>query len=245
MKKTIALLTMVATGVALAGAVESTDTFGVLKVTSPNYETILSVPWVEAGSSGSELISVTNFVKTANLTVGDALLLYNPNTGAYQAWALASAASGKYWNAVNVSYNGANRPAGSFGATLTRGQALILVRSSVADEDIYLYGQYKAPDSLSITKVAGKTTLFAPINTSATGFDLNGYTWTGAAVGDQIKLQGAIPLVFTYYYDESNSSYKWGRKISTGWTTSGATIRAGEGAWYIPVASGTVTVTAK
>lgn len=240
MKKTIALLTMVAAGVALAGAVESTDTFGVLKVTSPNYETILSVPWVEAGSSGSELISVTNFVKTANLTVGDALLLYDPNSGAYQGWALASAASGKYWNAVNVSYNGANRPAGSFGATLTRGQALILVRKSVEDQDIYLYGQYKNPSDVShsIVCVAGKTTLFAPVNTSSSGLDLNKLTFTGAETGDKIRLQGkgTVPVTFSY-----NGS-KWGRTKSTGWTDADIEISAGEGVWYIPKSTKTVTV---
>ena len=237
MKKLIASLTILATGAVLASSVSSSTTFGVLKITSDKAQTIISVPWVDAGSSGSETVTVKDFVKTSNLTgsdtVADAdkLLVYDSGTGAYTGWYLNSS---KVWTGYGVSYNGFTAAAGSDTDKLTRGKALILMRQSTTDPNIYLYGQYKDPSDVSYTIPRAKdtVTLFAPVNTSGTAINLNNLTWTNAQAGDKIKLQGAIPLVFTY------NGTNWGRTISTGRTTEGASIRPGEGVWYTTIFGG-------
>lgn len=245
MKKLIASLTILATGAALASSVSSTATFGVLKITSTATQTIISVPWVDAGSSDVETITVKDFVKTSNLTGSDTvanadkLLVYNPTSGsgAYTGWYLNSS---KVWTGYAVAYNTFTATAGQDTDKLTRGSALILIRNSTTDPDIYLYGQYRDPSRVSytITRAADRTTLFAPVNTTSTVINLNDLTWTNAQAGDKIKLQGTIPLVFTY------NGTNWGRTISTGRTTDGASIRPGEGVWYTTVSAtgGDVTV---
>lgn len=255
MKKTILSITMLVAGAALASTVSSDQTFGVLKVTSSAYETAISVPWVAAGTGGN--VKVKDLVKTSNLTAGtneggvekadgDLLLLYSPTlnegAGGYKGWYLNS---NSVWTGLAISYNNVSTDAGDSGEddTLSRGDALILIRKSVSDTSIYLYGQYEtAPTEYLITRAAGRKTLFAPVNTSAAGIDLNDRTWENAQDGDTIKLQGAIPLTFTY---KSSETKKWGIKFGGQWITDGAVIRPGEGVWYTTTSAsgGNVTVT--
>lgn len=253
MKKLIASLTVLAAGAALASSVSSATTFGVLKITSDAPETAISVPWVSAGSDGTtETILVKDFVKTSNLTPDDELWLYDPTLtnklgvvlGGFRGWRLTAGE----WVPQNATI-GTGADSVTYAAddnlTLNRGQALILIRQSVADTAIYLYGQYKDPSGVSctITRAAERTTLFAPVNTSTTGKDLNNLTWDGAVTGDKIKLQGTIPVTFTYELDRAVGS-RWGRYNSNSqWITTGATILPGQGAWYTTVAgSGDVEV---
>ena len=244
MKKTIALLTMAAAGVALAGAVESTATFGVLKVTSSKKDTVVSVPWVAAGSAENETeaeaaLKVKDFVKTSNLVNGDLLLLYHPDEGSFSCWCLTDGA----WVGTQTSYNNVSWPAGSANDTLERGQAIILVRNrTITDSAIYLYGQYRDDSEFSYTidREAGQVSLFAPINTSGSAIGLNSLTWTGRVTGDKIRLQGSgAPLTFTY------NGTQWGRYVSGEWKSadvSGGSILPGQGAWYTTV-SGSSDVT--
>lgn len=270
MKKLIASLTILTTGVALASSVSSASTFGVLKVASTAAETIISVPWVEAGSleSATEAnvgIMVKDLVKTSNLTGSDTvanadqLLVYDPTAnggaGAYYGWYLNSS---RVWKGCNVPKNDGMEDvyAPDEDHVLKRGESLVLIRQAASlstendhDNNIYLYGQYKVPSSVSCTitraAAAERTTLFAPVNTSSDGISLNSnkLNWTGAVTGDKIKLQGTIPVTFTYELDREAGS-RWGRYNSNSqWITTGATILPGQGAWYTTVAgSGDVTV---
>ena len=250
MKKLIASLTVLAAGAALASSVSSATTFGVLKITSDAPETAISVPWVSAGSDGTtETILVKDFVKTSNLTPDDELWLYDPTLtnklgvvlGGFRGWRLTAGE----WVPQNATI-GTGADSVTYAAddnlTLNRGQALILIRQSVSDPAIYLYGQYKdlIGVSCTITRAAEeeRTTLFAPVNTSTTGTNLNDLYWDGAVTGDKIKLQGAIPITFVY------ENGQWGRYNSNAeWITTGATILPGQGAWYTTVAgSDDVTV---
>lgn len=274
MKKLIASLTILATGAALASSVSSSTTFGVLKITSSAKETAISVPWVSAGSSGLETIKVKDFVKTSNLTGvaedaqcanADILLVYvpGPNGGSYKGWYLNSSTG---WKGLNISYNGINTAAGdkegegeNEDTLLQRGQALILIRygteeqiAARTDPNIYLYGQYKDPSGVSytITRAEGRTTLFAPINTSSTPVNFNtGIEWTNATTGDQIRMQGADGKLRVFTFDSTkNEGSQWGRKgVETAWVTTGTVIQPGQGAWYVTTSGegGDVTATLK
>ena len=232
MKKLIASLTILATGAALASSVNSEQTFGVLKITSSAKETAISVPWISAGTSG-ETIKVKDFVKTSNLSKDDLLMVYDPSSSSFKCWVLS--AKGGTWEATGTSYNGVNIPAGSAGDTLQRGQALILVRNDTSDSNIYLYGQYRDKSDVSyvIPRVAGQTTLFAPINVSGSNLNLNSLTWDGVQPKDRIRLQRSDDTVVTLTYKDSTD--KWGYQSKSGWYTGDSVLKAGQGAWYTTV----------
>ena len=242
MKKIIASITMLAAGAALASTVSSDQTFGVLKVTSSNKDTVVSVPWVAAGSGGD--VQVKDFVKTTGLKEGDVLLKYDNSTGTYYGWQL-DADNGSWVGAAVVIENG---PAVTEDddATLARGDALIIRRNGTPLSDgIYLYGQYNSTavanyqmtyDSVNYTS---KTTLFAPVNTDGDEIYLNGDTeggwtsgskylkWTNIKVGDRIEVQSASGYRVPFVY---NGRY---------WTADGTkagTLKAGQGAWFVGAA---------
>ena len=257
MKKIIASITMLAAGAALASTVSSDQTFGVLKITSDTAETAISVPWVAAGSgSSAETIKVVDFVKTSNLHTGDRLLKYDAEldegNGGFYCWALTADAGS--WQASNTAYHEVFISSGSLTETLTRGDAIILVRGQDSldetDHAIYLYGQYKAaPASYLIPRSAGRKTLFAPINVSGGTLDLNSdITWTNAEDGDMIQLQSVTDgKIRTFTYDSSQKGSEWGRQGISGWVTASTEIKAGQGAWYITTSGsgGNVTATLK
>lgn len=250
MKKLIASLTILATGAALASSVSSTATFGVLKITSDTEQTVISVPWVAAGSSDVETIKVKDFVKTSNLTKGtqddggnekgdgDKLLVYVPSTKAYKGWYLASTG---VWVGYPVSVGGNNYPADD-DAALTRGSALILTRTGniAQDNAIYLYGQYKASSSLEYTiNREDGAALVSPVNTTGSTINLNsGVTWDETDCpkqGDLIKLHTAGGSAPTYRYDRTRTedTKYWGRKVNGEWEE--AVVQPGMGFWYTPV----------
>lgn len=136
----------------------SANVFGLLKVTSSAAQTIVAVPWLECGGSGST-ISASNVVKTAELTVGDQLYYYNGSS--YDAWTLTESAGVKVWASVfSVAKPGkVTIAAASTVQSIARGGALILVRQSPASLGyFYLYGQ-----------VAGDTSVTTPITASSNG----------------------------------------------------------------------------
>ena len=88
MKKMIFGFALIATCVASATTVTSANTFGVLKVTSTNEETVICVPWVKVGDGSS--IDANSLVLTSNLKKGDQLFAYDTTTSTYYTWTLAS-----------------------------------------------------------------------------------------------------------------------------------------------------------
>ena len=254
MKFSIFLSVMLVAGVSLAGAVESAATFGVLKVASTNVETVVSVPWVAAGTG--ESVKVKDFVKTANMTAGDALYLYDASEQSYKEWVLVD---GAWAGATTVKVTGIAAEAGE-NDTLDRGDALIIWRQNYNSGDtpadsIYLYGQYNSTGvteyEMAYHTTAVKNTLFAPINTSGEVVYLNPKTaaeidsgktvvaaesWANVNKKDTIKVQDATG--YAVFLSWNNSESKWGvynafaNEGAGGWTYDAAVIQPGMGAWY-------------
>ena len=247
MKHLITLGAALLAGFAIADSVESTTTFGVLKISAPTNQVAISAPWVNAGyTTGDEVVYVKDLVKTSNLTAGDQLLLYTPSTGAYTGWLLSDS---KTWSGATTVTAVGTTTAGTDTTTITRGSALIVILNGyndMTDKNVYLYGQYVDTTVDSWTFAAGQSTLFAPINTTSTAIDLNSaYTWsgvTGGTTGDMIQVQGSDGLVVKLYY----RSGSWqGFNYSTGdWSADYAKIQPGMGAWYVAKSSA-VTATKK
>lgn len=235
MKKLLSTLAIAAASTALA--VESSNTFGILRVDSSAEQTIVSIPW-EAAGGGS--IKVKDVVKTANLTNGDQLYYYA--NGSYKLWVLED---GVWTGAQTVKdQDGATITAdrGTDADVLARGGAIILVRKNpttgtpAVANPFYLYGQYTTSGSTTTTCVANGYTLLAPPSTDET--DLNTKSWTTPGANDNIILQNATVL----HYRDVSGRMKWGKlkkelNPQTGVITETvdptvAKIVAGEGAWY-------------
>lgn len=232
MKKLLSTLAIAAASTALA--VESSNTFGILRVDSSAAQTIVSVPWLAAGGGD---INVADVVKTANLNNGDKLHYYNTTTKKYRVWELTD---GEWVEAKDAQDPVVAAP------TLARGNAIILERFAPQGGSIancfYLYGQYTNAAS-STTCVAGGYTLLAPPSTENT--NLNAKTWSNVNGNDNIVLANGTLL----HYREN----QWGKLTKTLDQETGvieesvnpgvATISAGEGAWYISKGSTAPSVT--
>lgn len=241
MKKLLSTLAIAAASTALA--VESSNTFGILRVDSSAEQTIVSIPW-EAAGGGS--IKVKDVVKTANLTNGDQLYYYA--NGSYKLWVLED---GVWTGAQTVKdQDGATITAdrGTDADVLARGGAIILVRKNpttgtpAVANPFYLYGQYTTSGSTT-TCVANGYTLLAPPSTEDT--NLNNKTWSNVNTNDNIVLANGTLL--------SYRNNQWGKLTKTINESTGvieesvdtkvATIAAGEGAWYISKGSTAPSVT--
>lgn len=222
MKKLLTIAMMA--GAMSVMAVESSNTFGILRVDSTAAQTIVSVPWAAAGGGN---INVADVVKTANLNNGDKLHYYNTTTKKYRVWELTN---GEWVEAKDAQDPAADAP------TLARGNAIILERFAPQDGSIancfYLYGQYTNA-AASTECVANGYTLLAPPSTEDT--NLNNKTWSNVNENDNIVLANGTLL--------SYRNNKWGKLTKTinestgvieeSVNTNVATIAAGEGAWYI------------
>lgn len=222
MTKLLTIAAIAAASTALA--VESSNTFGILRVDSTAAQTIVSVPWVAAGGGN---INVADIVKTANLNNGDKLYYYNTGTTNYRVWELTN---GAWQEAVPAGESATQNP------VLARGNAIILERFAPQDGSIancfYLYGQYTT-DASSTTCVANGYTLLAPsttedFNLNATGV-MSGTPNANDRIGVPVTNDGIQSLALLRYNDTDN---KWGIKKAT-WDYSLATIPAGQGVWYI------------
>lgn len=222
MKKLLTIAMMA--GAMSVMAVESSNTFGILRVDSTAAQTIVSVPWAAAGGGN---INVADVVKTANLNNGDKLHYYNTTTKKYRVWGLTN---GEWVEAKDAQDSAVDAP------TLARGNAIILERFAPQDGSIancfYLYGQYTNA-AASTECVANGYTLLAPPSTEDT--NLNNKTWSNVGSNDYIILSNGKMLTY--------KNEKWGYDTRTFNTTthlfeethntSVAVIEAGEGAWYV------------
>ncbi|MCQ2368136.1 MAG: hypothetical protein MJ109_03885 [Kiritimatiellae bacterium] len=254
MKKLLTIAMMA--GAMSAMAVESSNTFGILRVDSTAAQTIVSIPWEAAGGGA---IKVKDVVKTANLTpasgeyIGDQLYYYDTTaeTPAYKMWHLTSTG---WEGAQTVIASGTDVQqqvsAGSDSDVLSRGGAIILVRQNpttgtpAVAKPFYLYGQYNsALPEISVTRNAsnGTYTLIAP--PSADSVALNSGNWTGVTAGDHIILPSGQPL---YWKDATDKWCTLTTDLNTGdetYTSYTTPIPAGEGVWMcVAKGSGTVSV---
>lgn len=231
MKKLLTIAAIAAATSALA--VESSNTFGILRVDSTSAQTIVSIPWLAAGGGN---INVADVVKTANLNAGDKLYYYSTGTTNYRVWQLSQA--GVWKEAVPAGESAAPDP------TLARGNAIILERFAPENGSIancfYLYGQYTDTNP-SVTCVANGYTLLAPTGLNR-DCDLNSTdccTFEGEInENDMIYIPNVNGVYSIYEYDNK----KWGMWKKT--FVVGATIPVGSGAWYVSK-GGSPTITWK
>lgn len=219
--------------------VTTDNVIGVLRVDSSAAETIVSVPWVATSAAATDTaIPVTDIVKTANLTDGDELKYYNSSSGKYQCWKLTEGA----WEAATKVTESTSDEAAPSGATLVRGNAIILVRQNQVDDKgvakpFYLQGQVAKSGSQVCTMTRSATgvaySLLAPPTDTAIG--LNAGSWSNVADGDYVLVQGK-----KYEYGEDETlSKKWGTYVTDPetfgktFTAANAEIAVGQGAWYV------------
>lgn len=221
MKKLLTIAAIAAATSALA--VESSNTFGILRVDSSAAQTIVSVPWLAAGGGD---IDVDDVVKTANLHNGDKLHYYNTTTKKYRVWELTDGA----W----VEAKDAEDPVVA-APTLSRGNAIILERTAPIAGSFYLYGQYESTAAAATELPAGAYSLIAPPKTTTTRDDgkiaLSSATWTGITSADHIILPNGNQLDW--------NGTAWGKKTYSGpddwtgtWSTDDAVIPMGQGVWF-------------
>lgn len=259
MKKCLFALVLMSILVAQAeeseGSVLSTNTFGVLKVSSSCTNTIIAVPWADYSKDidNPPEITATNLVKTSNLKQGDTILAYE--NGRYNAWELdKNGDEGGKWVAAKMWTTLGPDEAGSLTtdeALVKRGKAFWLVRKGAdtrVDKAIYLYGQ-AATNDVEVEVASGSVT--APTSmliANPFAFDLNlngGLVATSGSIqydtkkyteGDAITFpNGNTGKLTVCYYDGSewyyNKTTQSGRSITTTKKTD-AVLPAGTGFWY-------------
>lgn len=236
MKNLVALFCAVSAFAAFAA--DSEIVFGALRVDSTAEQTIVSIPWAEAGTG--DAVKVKDAIKTANLTKGDENgdggdQLYLYSGGSYKLWQLNSAG---IWKGASVVKSGADDKT-TFEATageeetLSRGDALILIRKDPT-KPFYLYGQYKSVAGVKTTLPANAFSLIAPPKTEADEdgtIKLSAATWENITSSDHIILPSGLQLDF--------ENGAWGKRtykdqtdrVGT-WSEADAKVPMGQGVWF-------------
>lgn len=151
-----------------AEAVNSSNVFGLMPVSSLTKRTIVAVPWCECSTNDNENIAISNIVKTANLTVGDTLNALSTNGVTLNTWTLAADADGvKYWQSQKqvVQSGSSSDTISADQASAARGTAIMLIRqcpftvegTTTNAVPFYLYGQVATTAATSAV-VAGTAT---------------------------------------------------------------------------------------
>ena len=220
-------------------AVESANTFGVLKVNCSAKKVIIATPWVECLTAGS--IKVTNLVMTANLTAGDAIIVYAG--GAFKGWQLTA---GKAWEPYAVADAGGTVTVGDASSeAIARGLAFWFIKSDYTSGsyDLYLYGQdTSASATSSIAQGSSGTpaySLVASPKTTDANLNATGVVGFTPNAADEIHVPPTGgKLLDTVYNYKSGSGWGTDVIVSVGgrnkkqWQ-AGCTIPAGTGFWYV------------
>ena len=260
-KQIVTACALIASVAAFATSVESSNTFGVLKIASTataekSAQLIIPVPWENVGTA-SGVIDPTAYVLTTNRKKDDTLFYYDTQQKAYKVWSMsADGSSSGVWTAQD-SYNISDKALSTITAdgTFARGKAVILQLVKGSTEPVYISGQYSSNlCKVAITGPAASAhawwvvyNLIAPSSASAVSLsdvqffaDENCLQEVGVndIVGDKIvKADGT-----TYYCEAGdNSSIKWvyyapgtpGTVSIPIGTTENVKLNAGEGAWYV------------
>ena len=213
--------------------VETSYTVGVLPVTVSGNESIISIPWIESGTS-LDSITVSNIVKTANLAENDLLLWYDPSKKYFQVWKVSA---DKEWvpatvvsNIQGVSFKDGEQE------SLKRGEAIILRRASAESDTIYIVGGEGSDVARSAVTVAkGTRALIAPPYVVSTNLytvaNAHGVI-TGAGWGDEIIITPTSKLIkLTSEWKHYTTSDNWVTPEPDNSNT--ATVSAGQGLIYI------------
>ena len=236
---------------ASAVAAFATDTeiplgdIGVTAITSDLTNTIVGVSYKELGD-GDGNITISNIVKTANLTAGDLLHVFKDASN-YETYALTEGAGGVlYWNkTLNYTINqyGDLVPDSSSSAasieTLGPGAGFWLVRKGwdgAAAFNFYIDGK-PVTAAVETQLTAGTAALVGnPTRTAQVP------TITTPAVGDVIQIPdsaNAALRVTKYKYTTSGWKTKKGGNV----TYVLPLIQPGMGFWYIPVTGNAPKIT--
>ena len=230
-----ALITIAAFGEDVT-SVETSNTFGVMKVSCSAQKVIVCTPWVKALTA--DAIQLKDLVMTAGLEPDDSIILYTGKTGKvsdFKSWVLGENGA---WQGVAVTdVNGTTLPGAD--EAIARGAGFWFVKKTFSEPyDLYLYGQDTADAAKSTVVVNAYNLVANPKTVDVTITALSGVT---PAVGDTIQVpNGAAPAkVYTY------KNGAWGKSVktqigSTGqykmvWQTinEDEKIPAGQGFWYI------------
>ena len=231
-----ALITIAAFGEDVT-SVETSNTFGVMKVSCSAQKVIVCTPWVKALTA--DAIQLKDLVMTAGLEPDDSIILYTGKTGKvsdFKSWVLGE--NGEWQGVAVTDVNGTTLPGAD--EAIARGAGFWFVKKNFtagATYDLYLYGQDTA-DAATSTVVANAYNLVANPKTEDVAITaLSGVT---PAVGDTIQVpNGSAPAkVYTYKNGAWGKSVK--TQIATGqykmaWQaiTADEKIPAGQGFWYI------------
>ncbi len=228
------MICAMAASAALFATDNTSDTFGLVRVTDTSTNTVIGVPWV--GATG-DAVSLSNLVSTATLSAGDVVYLYEGDT--WKAYKLSAA---KIWEPyTTVGVGGTEGAPSADNKTLTRGTGFIIQRASAADS-IYLCGRLDTTTPSATAIAANSTVLFANPLTATKTISSEG------ANGDQIRVLKNAGGTTIYEkndgvwgtYVESTSAGRGGRpgKTTRTWTP-GCTLAPGMGAWYVSGEAGT------
>jgi len=259
-KQIVTACALIASVAAFATSVESSNTFGVLKIDvgATAKEVVIPVPWAAVGT-GDAAIKVTDFVLATGRASGDTLYIYDASAKGYKVWQADGNGNWALGNTVVINAGDEiSRLDATTADTIARGQAAILVlnEASANNNPVYLSGQYS--DSVASTTVYGLTeeeakfahlgkthsTLIAP--PKAAPCNLNSDLIYEKA--DGVSMDGDQILVFggdSYTYgdvDGQDMWYKLGSGRPPARITTDVKIPIGTGAWYIRRNTGNITI---
>ena len=239
MKKTLVLSAVAIAGVAFAGDVSTSNSYGVLPITSSSKATMVAVPFVGDGAN----ISIDQMVKAANLTAGDMIYALPTGSGsAYKVWELNSTCTA--WEPVtNVEVGDGSTvftPTEAAATTIARGQAFWLVRKNNPSSSFTFYvmgvGDTSAAAATAITgSAAGTWNLVG--QSSATG------SKTLADIVGVVGTKGYVRLNNGNRYLYTGSAWKLIRKATPNTpedVASDTALPVGEGFWIVSKSSGSV-----
>lgn len=226
MKKILSGVFAAASIAAFATAVESDNTFGLMKVTVPSGvgEVIVGVPWVAVG--GGDIVP-TNLVTTTGLAEDDWLFYFD--NGKFDGWKVMDGV----WTAALISdgtHSSTYYQSGLGGRTSARGQALIV---KTAQPYVYLSGQYANNTAGETEVTAGKWNLIAPSVPSDSYIDLNGEgIFSGTPAEGDFIIEGGHPSRHYTYKAGEGWGYESTAVQNPGWQL-GLTVPQGTGIWYV------------
>lgn len=219
------MICAMAASAALFATDNTSDTFGLVRVTDTSTNTVIGVPWVSATGSA---ISLSNLVSTATLAENDVVYLYEGDT-----WKAYKLSGTKVWTPyTTVGVGGTEGAPAADAKTLARGTGLIIQRASATDP-IYLCGRLDTGTPSATEIAANSTVLFA--NPLTTAKDLSSV----GNVGDKIIVlkNGAGSTIYEKKangwgtYVETTTTTPRGTKKTQTWT-EGCSLAPGMGAWY-------------
>ncbi len=222
--------------------VSGSNEFGILKVTTTTKNTIVSVPWVECGTTTEEAVKVANLVMTTNLGEGDSLYVYQ--SGKWYNFKLNADKTG-WTDATTSTMDEGTHTVTENDVALSCGTALILSRANAGSSlDFYLYGQ--VPTSIPTMTVAGGGSYANPVFTllaNPTANDLSMVALNSFGnVRDEIRIPDDNGGSDVY----TKAASTWKKRNSNGTfsdVTDADKIPAGKGFWYINKGTGSVTIT--